>query len=418
MKVVGLVVEYNPFHFGHLYHLKKAKEISGATHVVCIMSGNFMQRGEPAIVNKWARAEMAIYQGADLVLELPVCYSLQTAQFFAYGAVSSLHLTGIADYLCFGSESGDLPLLKAIAGILLNEPEEFRWYLKSELNKGIPYPKAQANSLINYINKHTDFHLDEFDIHKLTHNPNNILGIEYLKALAVLNSPIEPISIKRIKADYHSDRIKGKIASATAIRKDIFCNNGLNVAKIVPKETFMILNREFSKGTGPISSENFYPFILYLLRRASKEELLKVFDVSEGLENRIVRESFRCKNLSELITGIKTKRYTRTRIQRILFNFLLGINKNDVYESYQKGPQYLRVLGFSSKGKELINKMKITSRIPIITKAAHYKKIKSPFLKKMFEYDILATDIYSLAYKNPKKREQGRDFFMNPIILE
>lgn len=421
MKVLGIIAEYNPFHLGHLYHINRSKQLTGATHTICIMSGNFLQRGEPSIVNKWARAKMALLQGVDLVLELPVCYSVQPAQFFAFGAISSLHLTGIVDYLCFGSESGDLNLLKSIAKILFDEPNEFRYNLKHYLSEGVQFPKAQANALANYIIKYSDLNIDELEILQLINNPNNILGIEYLKAILVLKSPIIPITIKRIKSDYHSYDLSEDIVSAKAIRKLIldsdYKKNLNNISRNVPIETLEILKYEFSKGRGPIVKDDFSQTLLYCLRRASRNDLLKIFDVSEGLENRILRKSHKYGTFSEIVDSIKTKRYTTTRIQRILFNLLINIKRSDITDFYNIGPQYFRVLGFSKKGQELIKRIKETSSVPIITKTSHYKKFDNYYLNKMIEYDIAATDLYSLAYKNPDMRKKGWDFFNDPIII-
>lgn len=422
MKVLGIIAEYNPFHLGHLYHIRHAKQLTGATHTICIMSGNFLQRGEPSIVNKWARAKMALLQGIDLVLELPVCYSIQTAQFFAFGAVSSLHLTEIVDYLCFGSESGDLSALKDIAKILLDEPDEYKYNLKHNLSKGLQFPKAQANSLVNYVTKYSKLNMDNTKIYQLINSPNNILGIEYLKTLLKLKSPIIPITFKRLKSHYHSDDLSEDIVSAKAIRKHIvdseYESNLLNIRKNVPIETLDILQEEFSKGKGPIVKDDFSQILLYRLRCSSRDDLLKIFDVTEGLENRILRKSHKCGSFSTLVDNLKTKRYTTTKIQRILFNLLINIDKSDITNFYNIGPQYFRVLGFSRKGQEIINKIKNKSPIPIITKTSHYKKFHIYYLRRMIEYDIAATDLYSLAYKNSNLRKKGWDFLNDPVIVD
>ena len=214
MSTVGLVVEYNPLHNGHYYHFQQSKKVTGADSAICIMSGNFLQRGEPAVVNKWARAEMALRMGADLVLELPVAYSAQPAEWFAFGAVSALDATGLVDSLCFGSESGDIGWLEAAADVLQDEPAPLRELLQQELKAGVPYPAAYSRAVAQLVPG-----ADESELAK----PNNTLGLHYLIALRRLRSGIRPQTIARTKAEYNqTDITDGRIASATALRKLLF----------------------------------------------------------------------------------------------------------------------------------------------------------------------------------------------------
>ena len=263
-RVLGLITEYNPFHNGHLYHLEKSKELCSADYVVCVMSGNFIQRGEPAIVNKWARAEMAVLAGADLVLELPVVYAMASAEFFAYAAIKTLDSIGITDCICFGSESGEIETLDKIAEILCKEPPLFRTLLKEHLAEGKSFPVSRQSALIKYMACSGQIETAG-DIGFILEQSNNILGIEYLKALKKLGSKIKPYTIKRIDNEYGAQNLTGRISSATSIRKQFESNscawNGTDfdsdVAQTMPSSSLNILKKEFGSGRGPVFPESF-----------------------------------------------------------------------------------------------------------------------------------------------------------------
>ncbi|NMB33499.1 MAG: nucleotidyltransferase family protein, partial [Clostridium sp.] len=316
---------------------------------------------------------------------------------------------------------GNIELIKTIAEILLDEPNKFKQILKKNLSKGLPFPKAQACALAGYISQYPNLGIDKEVITEFLKSPNNILGIEYLKALLSLESSIKPVTIKRFQSDYHSNEIINGITSARSIRKVILGSDKSdtldNIRKNVPTKTLEILIREFSKGMGPISKDDYSQILLYNLSHLSENDLLEIFDVNEGLENRILQKSKKSGTFTELIKSLKTKRYTTTRLQRILTNMLININKTDIISFYKMGPQYLRVLGFTEKGQEIIRKLNNFSPVPVITKTAHYKKYNNRYLERMIEYDILATDIYSIAYQNPNMRQKGWDFFNNPIRI-
>jgi predicted nucleotidyltransferase len=412
MKVVGIIAEYNPFHFGHLYHLKTSQKITGADHVVCVMSGNFVQRGEPAVVNKWARAEMALKCGADLVVELPVVFSLSSAEFFALGAVKLLTQMGIVDFLCFGSESGKLEEIQKIGMLLSSEPLELQKLIKTEVDKGLVFPKARANALVRFLGN---------NVNDLVIKPNNILGIEYIKAIHKLKSSIKPVTIKRIGADYNSETIDGRIVSAKALRNLLTGKHtDINTLyRFLPLTVFEILKKHYHDNLCPVVAEDFTLLVLGLLRRASLDELKHCMDVSEGLHNRIKKAAYRASSFKDLIKKIKTKRYTQTRIQRSVFQFMVGIKKADIKEASKiDTPLYIRVLGFNKKGRYLLKKIKNASSIPIITKVANYKKLSHPLIKQLISRDIMATDLYSLAYKNSQTRIGGQDYYTGPIIID
>ncbi|WP_053956960.1 nucleotidyltransferase [Inediibacterium massiliense] len=407
MKVLGLITEYNPFHNGHIYHLLSSKKKTNSTHTIAIMSGNFLQRGEPALFNKWIRAKMAVAEGIDLVIELPVLYACNSAEFFSYGAISLLENIGIVDCLCFGSESGELSSLKKIAQILIDEPIFYQNNLKNFLSQGMSFPKARQKAIENY--------LKDSNIYKDLLTPNNILGIEYLKSLIKLNSTMIPYTISRIKADYHSKNIEENICSATAIREYLFHHKDCidHLKKVMPKESFSILKENIQNQYGPIEYKNFEDLILYKLRTIPIEELIKITDVVEGLENKLKVASKRAYDLESLISLSKSKRYTQTRLQRIFVHALLGITKKDIFSF--SGPQYARILAFSNNGTELLKKMKKTSKIPILTNI-NKQPLENTFSQKMLNFDILATDIYALGHKNISYKKAGQDYYQTPFI--
>lgn len=418
MKVVGLVTEYNPFHNGHLHHLNKSKEMTGCDYSVAVMSGNFLQRGEPALVDKWSRTKMAIENGVDLVIELPTVYSCQSAEYFAYSAVKILDSLGIVNHISFGSEAGDLGELNLIADILHREPIEFKNALKNKLDTGIPFPQARSEAVILFIESSSTLTAKaKEEIKEIMSNPNNILAIEYLKALKKINSTIIPTTIKRIGAHYSSKNIEGNFSSATSIRKKIFETNNISYIKgTVPSPTYNILEESYKKYGSFNRIENYNEVLTYLLRTINPKSLKKILDVDEGLENRIKRCASKFNNIDSILECINTKRYTYTRIQRILMHLLLDINEDTFLELHNLGPLYIRVLGFNQKGIEILNKAKKIACLPIITKFANYQKIESQPLHAMIEQDIKATDIYFLGLKKYDEEKTNLDFFKSPYI--
>lgn len=390
MKVLGIVAEYNPFHNGHLYHLQESKKLINADCSVCVMSGNFTQRGDVALIDKWSRAEMALRNGVDLVIELPVVYSISSAENFAYGSMNILDKLGIVDCVSFGSETGELRILDSIADILCNEPKEYVSLLNHELAKGISYPKAREKALLMYLN----------DIRKYANvlsSPNNILGIEYLKALRKLKSNLHPITIQRKNVEYNSTHISKGFASATAIRK--LLDKPSDLSKVVPEETFSILEDKVKRGQIVKGLVTFEKEILYKLRCMSVEDIANLPDVSEGLEHAIKNAANSCNNIMDLISLVKSKRYTQTRIQRILLYALLDITKQDMANS-QKGVPYIRVLGMTENGKRLLSEIVAKKKLNVITSPKKFMdKCNNKVVKSLFAKDIFATNIYTLGYE-------------------
>jgi len=415
MKVLGIISEYNPFHNGHLYHLKKSLELTGATHSVAIMSGNFLQRGEPALINKWARASMAVASGVDLVIELPVVYSCRSAEAFAFGALSILDKTSTIDCLCFASESGNLDKLQYISDILSKEPEQFKTLLRFYLSKGDSFPAARSKALYDYT--------EDIDssISMTIHSPNNILALEYLKAIKIFNSSIKPYTIKRIKAGYNSLDVRGKIASASAIRNEIlFSEENINrIYNVIPESSMEILNNEFMHGRGPVYENLFSNQIIGNLRKLKPEVLTQYPDISEGLEFKISDSAKKYSNISGMLKEIKSKRYTLTRLKRIMIYILLEIHLDMLDALKANGfPGYVRVLAFNIKGKDILRKMKSNSTIPIITKTARYRNHEEVLPGYIMEKDLLSTDIYVMGYSNARYAFAGQDFLTSPIFLE
>ena len=406
--VVGIIAEYNPFHNGHAYHLEKSKELARADYVIAVVSGNFVQRGNVSLLNKWDKANMALTNGADLVIELPTIYSISSAENFAYGAVKILDSLKIVDYISFGSELADMEILDQFADVLYKQPQKFINLLNHELSKGLSFPKARENALLMYLN----------DIRKYSNvlsSPNNILAIEYLKALKKLKSNIKPITVKRKGAGYNDLEIANNFASATAIRKKIIDNTPAGLSKLMPPNSYRILYNSIQKGHFVKDIKSFEKEILYTLRKMSLKEIEKLPDVTEGLEHNIKNAANSCNNLDEFMNIIKTKRYTNTRIQRILLYALLGITKDDMKQSLKTQP-YIRVLGMNKKGKDLISVISRSNPdLKIITSVKKYiDSNPNKNLLNMLNTDINATNIYTLGYE--KDSWSNLDFTHNMII--
>lgn len=392
-KVLGIIAEYNPFHNGHLYHIRKSIEQTDADYVICVISGNFVQRGNTSIIDKWTKTKMAIAQGADLVIELPTVYATSSAENFAEGAIKILDSLGIVDTVSFGIEAKDLATLNNIANVVYQEPREYVTMLNHELSKGISFPKARENALMMYLN----------DIKRYANvlsGSNNILAIEYLKAMKKLKSPLQPIGIKREKVLYNDNIIVDDFASATAIRKMIATRQFDDIIKVIPRTSYVLLAQELRKGHYVLDLSKFQKEIIYVLRKMTVEEIKQLPDVSEGLENAIKNAANSCNNIVDLVNMVKSKRYTQTRIQRVLIYALLGINKK-MMETARKTIPYTRILGYSEKGKKLISAIKVKNpKINLVTSVKDFiDNNKNKYLKEMLKTDIYATNVYTIGYE-------------------
>lgn len=402
--VLGIIAEYNPFHNGHLYHLKESKKATGAEYTVAIISGNFTQRGSTSIIDKWKKTEMALQNGVDLIIELPVLYSISSSENFAEGSIKILNSLGIIDFLSFGSETSDIKILNNFANILYDEPKEYKKILSNYLDTGLSFPKARENALLEYIKNFEDVNTNFDNYKNILSSPNNILGIEYLKALKKYKSSIKPVCIKRSIADYNSSdiSINTSIASATAIRELIKNKNFYTIKTVIPEKSYSILADCINSGCIIPDLNCFEKEIIYVLRKMSIKEIANLPDVSEGLEFLIKKAVNSCNTLTELLNTIKSKRYTITRLQRILLYALLDISKKDMKLSKEVDSPYIRVLGFNDNGKKLISKiMDKNPNQPLITSVKKFVDNNSnTSLQTMLNKDIFATNIYSLGFIN------------------
>lgn len=375
MKLCATVAEFNPFHNGHKYLVDSFKNEFDGT--IAIMSGNFVQRGAPAIFDKFARANAAVKNGFDLVIELPVIYSLSPAETFAEGAIKTLNCTNAIHTLFFGSEEGNIEPLKEIAALSLNESDEFKAELKKKLSKGLSYPKAlsEVYSAFGFMEN-------------ISTMPNNILGIEYIKALLKTNSAIAPATIKRMGASHDSSVATGNIASASLVRSLI--EKGESIDFYMP-ENFC---------HSPVFAKAFESIVLYAVRSASKEDFLAIYDCSEELASRF--KEAQSSSIEDIISSVKSKNFTESRIRRILWNLVI---KNNL--SSKENPTYIRILAQNKKGSEIISFMKERSSLPIIQKAS---QLKSDLI---FQAEARATDIYNIATKLPS----GEDYRYSPIPI-
>lgn len=431
MSTLGIIAEYNPFHNGHRYHLLNSKKQTGCKYSIAVMSGQFLQRGEPAIFDKWIRTKMALSAGIDLIIELPFVFSTQDANGFAYAGIRLLESLGIIDYVSFGCENNQIELLSKIAEVLTREPQPFRQLIKKELKKGSNYPRIREKAIMEYFDKY----------HKLSENisieqiklalnqPNNVLAIEYLISLKKLNSFIKPIPIKRVGSNFNEYQLEGNFSSATAIRKYLFENKLFNCDEAIRKLQFtipgpcveIILN-ECQNGINPIFWSDFQEILLYKLRKMSKNSIKNIHGILEGLENKIQKNAHTYSSIENLIKFTKSKRYTRTRIQRLLVHILFDLTKSEIIDFNKKGPLYCRVLGMTKKGRLLLKEIKTHSKIPIITRFNDFyrqnvKHGNDLSLSKMINYDILATNLYVLAYKKEQLRTGGQDYSKRFIII-
>lgn len=391
MKVVGLITEYNPFHNGHKYHIEKAKEITGAEYAVVIMSGNYVQRGTPAIMPKRMRAQMALQNGADAVFELPLCYSTGSAEFFAEGTVSFLEQLGIVDYLCFGSESNDLNGLQKVADILSDEPDEYKRFLQTHLKNGLSFPSARQNALIDYLCDDT--------LTELVKDPNNILGIEYLKALKKIGSSIQPFTIQRKGAHYHASALEESFSSASAIRNTFSTQKDFATFENVLSDQIptdcAILLKEHWHTLYPIYPNDFSILLKYRLLEETPESLVQYMDVSEELANRIYKQLSSFLNWEQFCELLKTKELTHTRIQRALLHILLKIKKDEIqYHREHQYHYYARLLGFRKDSAQIISEISKNAEIKLITKLSDTDKL-SETAKNMLYKDLFASNIYA-----------------------
>ena len=387
MKIAGIVAEYNPFHNGHAYHIERTRSLEsgcGATHIVAVMSGNFVQRGEPAIMPKAERVRTAMAGGADLILELPLPWAMASAEAFAFGAVSILDSLGCIDTLSFGSECGDTHLLEKAVDAL--ESHRFSGLLRLYLDMGISFPDARQRAVREIAGNKTAV---------LFESANNTLGIEYIKALRRLHSPIRPYTVQRFGAGHDEELPVGDIASASAVRRIIRAGRIDNAIAYLPAATRNIAYKSIQEGRGPAEIRQIERAVLASLRLMSRDMLAELPGISEGLENRLYDAIRQSGSLEELMTCVKTKRYTMTRVRRLILAGFLGLKAGFEKQS----PPYIRVLGTNERGMEILKAAK-GSQISLISRSGRFATLGDP-AQRVFELECRAADLYALTLPTP-----------------
>lgn len=394
MKACGIVAEYNPFHNGHAYQIKEARAQSGAEVIIAVMSGNFLQRGEPAILDKWTRAQMALSGGVDLIIELPVVWSTQPADYFAFGALQLLQALNI-DYLSFGVEAGSAVDFLEAAEFLLKNKETLATEIEKHPDMNMSYARKMEEVVYQL---HPTFPID-------LASPNVQLALSYQKAIIELGAEqkIALLPIQRKGAGYTEEKIDyhPTIASATAIRKATF--RGESVADYLTKASTRFFTERLEE---KVSWESYFPYLKYQLVVKSKKELKEIYQMTEGLENRLKDNIHEANSFEQFMAKIKTKRYTRTRLQRLLIYVLLNIKTNDVEETLA-AQSPIRLLGFNQKGRQYLNQQKNKLTTPLISNVDRE-------VKKRLKHDIRAGEIYRLGCSKIEKQ----DFSRKPLIFD
>lgn len=413
MRITSIISEYNPFHEGHKYHMENTKKITNCDYTIVVMSGDFTQRGTPAIIDKYARTKQALFNGADLVLELPVCFATASAEGFAFGAVSVLNKLGVVDSLVFGSECGDINRLQDVAVFLMNEPLKYKERLQFFLKQGLSFPKARASVLGEFF--------PDLDMNFLS-SSNNILGIEYCRALKYFNSSIPPMTIARKDNLYNDEELSemGKLSSATAIRKVLLDSDNLSfgiLSKHMPENSLHILKENWGI-SAPVSSKDFSLLLKYKLLSETRDSLVQYADVTSDLSDRIYNNLNSFKDYDSFCDLLKTKELTYTRIARSLLHILLDIKKADIefFKSVDYG-QYARVLGFRKDAAPLLHEIKKHSSIPLISKLSDSVKELDGAALSMLEKDIQAAHIYESVVSDKFGYDFRNEFQCQLVIV-
>ena len=405
MKICAIICEYNPLHYGHLYHIQKAKELSGCDAIMCIQAGNFTQRGEPAICNKYVRAKMALEAGADIVVQIPTAYCCSSAEIFALAGVKIANSFDDVTHLAFGCETENFELLKEIAKYFANEPKEFKEKLKKFLDAGNSLPVSRQKAIEELMKEDKVVFSEITETLNILTKPNNILAIEYLKAIYRTKSNIEPVFTVRENSDYSSADLNGRDSSATAIRTRLISKNKVrSIKKLVPPFTYDILKEEVNKFGLP-DQELFGDLSAYVLKTSTAEDIKNIYDVSEGIENRFLESVKKFKDFNDLLLDVKTKRYTYTRLKRISLRLLLKIDKDTVSQVYKidKLP-FIKVLAFNAEKKQLLSS--INADTNIIIRNSNVVKNPSELYNKLASIEDRANAVYNMLLKQDKQIPQ------------
>ena len=407
--VLSVIAEYNPFHNGHRYHLNESRRISGCKYAVAVMSGNFVQRGEPAAFDKYIRARAALNNGADLVVELPVCYACASAEYFAKGAVKLIQQAGVSDCLSFGSESGDINALEAVAKFLYQNSGEYVAALQKHLKTGVSFPAARKTAV-------EAVSVSDLDAGPLD-RPNDTLGVEYIKAARSIGYKTRFMAVKRAA----NLRVNpgALYTSASASRAAVYDGCLDDIKNAVPADMFQMIEQAVKTGNGPYVFNNLSPLLHFIVKTRGVNYIKNIFETAEGLENRIVRSTGKYYQLKDIITDIKTKRYTLTKINRILLHIILNLTKND-YEMYERagGPQYIRVLGFRKKSADLLNMLEKKAGLPVIMNLKKDIKKLPPLAEAMLKKEIECGNIFYLANIAANNDLMERDLeYGQPLVI-
>lgn len=415
MNVVGIIAEYNPFHRGHEYQIQQLKEICHADYAIIAMSGNFVQRGAPALMEKYSRARMALCCGADLVLELPALFATASAESFARGGVCLLDSTGVATHLGFGTETADARLLAELAGILHEEPEPYRELLHAALKSGSSFPAARSAALRQYVSAAQFSCPKKYPALSNTANlplidgtlssPNNILALEYLQALAASRSSMVPVPLLRKGRGYHDTAMEQDFCSASAIRSRLKSSSPSLPETAMPKASYEILK------TYPhpfLFEDDFSALLHYELLEDDAARLASWADSSAWLARRLLAERGRFEDWSSFCQQIKTRNITYSRISRLFSHMLLHIRRED-YEAFTT-PTYLRVLGFRKAAAPLLTSLKSNSCLPLVTSPADASRQLPPQARQLLGFDLRATDLYCLGLASKGDSSLKNDF--------
>lgn len=410
MNVTGIIAEYNPFHNGHAYQIKKARELTHADYIVVILNGDFMQRGVPAILNKYQRAAMALAQGADAVFELPALYGTSSAEFFAYGGIRLLDELGCISNICFGCEHTSLPLLQELAAFLTEEPQAYRIALNQALSEGYSFPRArQAAVLASFPGSHAAAE----ELNAILNAPNTILALEYLKSLRQLNSTIQPVACLRTDSGYHENTLTGAYSSATAIRTELLANGYSSpLQSCIPDSSLRIL-QACCQDYGPVAMEDYYPYLQYCLWKPS-HPLSEYLDMNTELANRLLSVYTPKLTYSELTAAMVTKSYTRSRILRALLHIMLDIRQEQMDIQRAAGTMhYARLLAFRKESSAFLRQLQKTSHIPVINKVSdglHRLRLTDSLGASLLEQDISCADLYELGAAKHYRQEPVNEF--------
>uniref|UniRef100_UPI0040569425 nucleotidyltransferase n=1 Tax=Acetatifactor sp. TaxID=1872090 RepID=UPI0040569425 len=410
MQINGIIAEYNPFHNGHKYQMTNAKEQTGADYTIIVMSGNFVQRGTPALLDKYKRAEMALLNGADLVLELPTYYSASSAEYFATGAVALLDKLGVVNHLCFGSESGDIAIIERLANLLLEEPAEYTELLRKYLKEGLSYPVARTTALLQYDPSLSNYR-DVFS------SPNNILGIEYIKALLRRNSKIKPYTTLRVGSDYHDIRLGVNQSSARAIRQAIYEGQHVSCLKNhMPENVYQVI-KEYMEHSRLVFPGDLSSILHFKLLQEHSEGYERFLDVSSELSDRISNSLYEFTDYNSFCNLLKKKDMTYTRISRCLLHILLDMT-TDTLQAYKEMDYipYARVLGFRKESTPLLTATKANSSIPLITKLADAENILDKKSYAMLKDELRMNQIYQSAAATHSGTPMMNEF-STPIVI-